>query len=270
VQTRPQARTCCARIGGERACQKSLRSRRAYSSTDDQPDRLRRWRGRPRARGSSSSRRRTSPRIRRTAGRATSPPGRKPRASTRSSQSSLRSGPARPARRDRMSTASPGGRRERARLGHDLPRCFCTGRTGAGAAPPQARADQPRAARLGPGRRGWAGRGRRDRRVGGLICWENLMPLARFPCTRAASRSTSRRPRTTPRGLARLAHTSPASARFRPRVVFQRASSYRTTSSCGGRRARRPRRLGDPAPTAPTWQARRGVRASYRRARSAA
>ena len=49
------------------------------------------------------------------------------------------------------------------------------------AAPPQARADEPRAAGLGPGRRPRA-RGRADAAglVGGLICWENLMPLARF------------------------------------------------------------------------------------------
>ena len=160
------------------------------------------------------------------------------------------------------------GRRERARARDDLQRAARL-RAGRRARPasPQADADEPRAAGLGARRRhGLDGDpDRASASVGGLICWENFMPLARVRALRsAASRSTSRRRRTTPRrgtsrsatSRARRARSSLSLLRLPARVeLSRRRADRRRAAICSGAAARR-----SSARTASTWPVRCGTR----------
>ena len=64
-------------------------------------------------------------------------------------------------------------------------------------------------------------------RIGGLICWENRMPLARYAVYRAARRSGSRRPPTTPTAGSRACATSRSS---RARSSSRRRSTSRASA----------------------------------------
>ena len=78
------------------------------------------------------------------------------------------------------------------------------------------------------------GRRPRDRRhgrsasIGGLICWENLMPLARFALYERGVETTSRRRPTTAKTGTTRSVTSRASRALScsPAASFQRAASY--------------------------------------------
>ena len=80
----------------------------------------------------------------------------------------------------------------------------------------------------------------RGRALGGLICWENLMPLARYAVYRQGPRSKSHRPPTTPRagsqhapGRDRVGRLRGIGAAVHPRPPFP------ATSPVPGPRARR-------------------------------
>ena len=180
-------------------------------------------RRRPAARSSRSSPRRSSPSIR------LEPLGAASRRHGRDRSGALR------AARSQQSVEVPGPARRRARRArprrglwlavgvNELERgtiynsllIYCAGRR-ARAPPPQARADEPRAPRLGPG----DGRGLETvdagfAKVGGLICWENLMPLARFALYERGVEIYSPRRRTTAtRGTTRSGHIARESRAF--------------------------------------------------------
>ena len=161
-------------------------------------------------------------------------------------------------------------RRQRARARHDLQRAApLRARRHACAAPPQARPDEPRAPRLGPGRRSRA----RDRRTtdAGARRWPDLLgepDAARaLRALRARRRDLPGADRRRQRGLAGLA------AAHRPRVTRLRAlllrvpergelpgrrPARRRATTCSAAAARRSSR-----PTAPISPARCGTRRAF-------
>ena len=142
-------------------------------------------------------------------------------------------------------------RRQRTRARHDLQlAAHLRRRRAARAPPPQAGADESRTARLGQG----DGRGLETvdtgaALVGGLICWENLMPLARFALYErgveiylAPTADDSEDWHASLRHIARESRAFVLSS-----CSFQRASSYPADIPLAdGQRTDRPRRLGDP------------------------